>query len=253
MVTSAGFTRWGWRSWRREQRPTGSAFANLRSVLSNKPFLILLLAYIIGGFGSQLPATLFLYYVQYVLRSDLGGIFLLLYFGVGFLFLPVWVVVARRWGKRQSWIAAMAVNAGSFIGVLCIGAGDVAWYTAIVVCSGVGYGGVLAIPSSMQADVIDYDELRCGVRREGQITGLWLVANKIAAALGAGVALPLLARAGYIPNAEQPESAITMLKLLYGGVPCLCYGVAIVVACFYPITAASYAQIRAELDRRVSQ
>lgn len=238
------------RRWREDQRPTGPILLNLRAIAKNKPFMILLIAYIIGGFGSQLPATLFLYYVQYVLESDRGPLFLLLYFGVGFLFLPMWVWLARRFGKKESWIAAMTVNAGSFVGVLFLGAGEIGWYTLIVVCSGIGFGGTLALPSSMQADVIDYGELQTGTRQEGQITGLWLVANKFSAALGAGLALPLIELSGYVPNAAQPEAVVSMLRWLYGGVPCLCYGLAIFVACYYPINAKSFERIRSELASR---
>ena len=46
---------------------------DLRSIARNRPFVILLVSYTVSAIGSNLPATLILFYVQYVLRSDLAG------------------------------------------------------------------------------------------------------------------------------------------------------------------------------------
>jgi GPH family glycoside/pentoside/hexuronide:cation symporter len=55
----------------------------------NRPFVILLVSYTVSAFGSNLPATLILYYVEYVLQSHLAELFLLIYFVTGVLFLPL--------------------------------------------------------------------------------------------------------------------------------------------------------------------
>lgn len=239
------------RKWGESVRPTGSVANNVTELFKNRPFVILLLSYTIGGFGAQLPATLFLFYVQYVLHSTQGPQFLLLYFAVGFVCLPAWVWIASRWEKKQTWLTAMSVNVGAFLGVLFLGPGDEALYCLLVALSGVGYGATLALPSSMQGDVIDFDELESGKRREGQFTGFWLISSKLAGALGAGIALPVLDFTGYIPNAaQQPESTIAALRWMYAGVPCICYGIAIVVASRYPITRELHQKIRHEIEVR---
>ncbi|NIR14877.1 MAG: MFS transporter, partial [Desulfobacterales bacterium] len=78
--------------------------------------------------------------------------------------------------------------------------------------SGIGLGATLAIPSAMQADVIDYDELLSGARREGHYIGLWSITKKLAAALGVGIALPILGNVGYTPNVEQSEAVLLTLR-----------------------------------------
>lgn len=213
-----------------------------RSMLGNRPFGVLLASYTIAAFGSNLPATLILYYVQYVLKAENAEFFLLLYFVTGVVCLPGWVWLARRWEKKNAWISAMAINTGAFAGVYLLGAGDVAAYAPLVFLSGVGFGATLAIPSSMQADVIDYDELRTGQRREGQYIGVWSVARKLAAALGVGLALSILGSAGYEPNAEQSPQVIHTLRILYAGVPCLCSVLGILIALAYPITRERHIQ-----------
>lgn len=212
----------------------------------NPPYKILLVAYTVAAFGSMLPATLMFFFVEHVLQSERKELFLLLYLGTGVLFLPLWVALARKFEKKAAWLSAMALNTGAFVGALFLGSGDEIPFMVICIASGIGLGGTVAIPASMQADVIDYDEWETGTRNEGQLIGLWSIAKKLAQALGAGIAFPVLGMVGYVQGtgATQPQSAIWALSLLYAGVPCVCNAVAIVLAWKYPIDRATHLDIR---------
>jgi len=137
----------------------------------------------------------------------------MLYFVTGIVFLPGWVALARRIGKKRAWLLSIAINTGAFVGVFFLGPGDALIYGVLVFFSGIGLGATLALPSSIQADVIDYDELLTGERREGRYIGLWSIAKKLAAAVGVGAGLSILGLAGYIPNAEQPEAVLLALRV----------------------------------------
>lgn len=219
--------------------------ASFRSILRNRPFLVLLTAYAVSAFGSNLPAVLILFYVTYVLQGGSPEVFLLLYFVAGILFLPLWIRAAHRFDKKTTWLTGMAINTGAFFAVFFLGPGDVLPYAVLVTLSGIGFGAVVAIPSSMQADVIDYDELLSGQRREGQYIGLWSITRKLAAAVGVGLALPILGAAGYQPNVEQTPQVQLVLRVLYALVPCACSVLAFAVALNYPINGTRHAQIRA--------
>ncbi len=225
---------------RRAARNAAAAFAGLRDAFANRPFRILLVSYTIAAFGSNLPATLILYYVEYVLQDSRADLFLLLYFVTGILLLPLWVVLARRVDKKAAWLVAMGINTGAFLGVFFLGPGQGDAYAVLVVLSGLGFGGTVAIPSSMQADVIDYDELRSGRRREGAYVGVWSIARKAAAALGVGLALLILGSVGYRPSVEQTPEVVLSLRVLYALVPSLLNLVAIAVAVAYPIDRARH-------------
>jgi GPH family glycoside/pentoside/hexuronide:cation symporter len=216
----------------------------LRRLLDNRPFLILLVSYTISSLGSNIPATLILYYVDYVLQSPRAEVFLLLYIATGIAFLPAWVALAKRLEKKTAWLAAMAMNTGAFVGVFFLGAGDEVLYGVLVFLSGIGFGATVALPSSMQADVIDYDELLTGRRREGQYIGIWSVSRKFAAAVGVGIALWVLGAAGYEPNREQSESVVFTLRTLYSLVPSLCNAAAFAIALAYPIDRGMHRRIR---------
>jgi len=221
-----------------------------RRILRNRPFIILLASYTVAAFGSNLPATLILYYVEYVLQSTQADLFLALYFVTGVVFLPGWVVLAKRIGKKHAWILSMAVNTGAFTGVLFLGPGDAAVYGVLVVLSGLGFGATVALPSAMQADVIDYDELITGERREGYYVGLWSITKKLAAALGVGLSLSLLGTVGYEPNVVQSEGVVRTLRVLYAGVPSLCNIVALLIAMAYPISSRTHDEIRTAVEDR---
>ncbi len=239
----------------RERRPAVKSQAKglwrgLRQVSHNRPFVILLIAYTVSAIGNNLPATLILFYVEYVLESPMADFFLMLYFVTGIIFLPVWIVISRRTGKKAAWLASMAINTGAFVGVFFLGPGDAAIYGILVFLSGIGFGATLAIPSAIQADVIDYDELLTGERREGQYIGLWSISKKFAAAVGIGAGLSILGVVGYTPNVQQSAEVQMTLRVLYALVPSLCNIIAIAIACAYPISSRIHAEIRKAIAQR---
>jgi GPH family glycoside/pentoside/hexuronide:cation symporter len=244
-----------WCVWAIRERPLPETSATgvwkgLRRVFRNRPFMILITAYTISAIGNNLPATLILFYVQYVLESPHADFFLLLYFMTGIVFLPGWVVLARRIGKKNAWLLSIAVNTGAFVGVFFLGPGDASIYGVLVFLSGIGLGATLALPSSIQADVIDYDELLTGERREGRYIGLWSIAKKLAAAVGVGGGLSILGLTGYVPNAPQPEGVRLALRILYALVPSVCNLAALAIALAYPISAAVHQRILDGIERR---
>jgi GPH family glycoside/pentoside/hexuronide:cation symporter len=229
---------------------SGARRPSLREMLANRPFRILLASYTVSALGSSLPATLILYYVQYVLGAPSAELYLFLYFAAGILLLPAWIAASRRFGKRNAWVAAMSFNTCAFTGVFFLGPGDTTAYAILVSLSGVGLGGTLALPSAMQADVIDYDELHSGQRREGQFLGVWSIARKLAGAVGVGTALAALGAVGYVPNAEQSPEVVTTLRVLYALVPSLCNVAGIALALSYPIDETHHREIRAAIQAR---
>jgi len=230
--------------------PSLGLFSGIQQVVRNRPFVILLVAYTVSAIGNNLPATLILFYVQYVLQSDLADFFLLLYFVSGILFLPGWIYIARHTGKKTAWIASMAINSGAFMGVFFLGPGDAWMYGVLVFLSGIGFGATLALPSAIQADVIDYDELLTGERREGQYIGWWSISKKLAAAVGIGAGLAALGVAGYTPNAEQTQRVQFVLRMLYAFIPSLFNLLGLLVALAYPISDQIHAKIRVAIEKK---
>jgi len=190
-----------------------------RTLATNRPFLRLLTAFVLNGIANGLPATLFVLYVHYVLEApEWTGPLLLAYFLAGALGLPLWLRLARRWEKHRVWALSMAWASASFLWVPALGSGDTTAFLMICVLSGLSLGADMALPAAMQADVLDYDRAR-GEERPGLLFGLWAMAVKLALALAAGIALPLLEWSGFRTDAANSGAALTALALLYGLLP----------------------------------
>jgi GPH family glycoside/pentoside/hexuronide:cation symporter len=168
----------------------------------------------------------------------------------GILFLPGWIYISRRTGKKAAWLVSMGINSGAFLGVFFLGPGDAVIYGILVFLSGIGFGATLALPSAIQADVIDYDELLTGARREGQYIGWWSISKKLAAAVGIGAGLAILGMAGYTPNVEQTQSVQLALRILYALVPSVLNLVGLVIALAYPISDGIHRKIKQAIERK---
>lgn len=226
-----------------------AGMGGMREVLNNRPFRTLLIAYVLGGFGAALPATLIIFFTEEVLGSSRGPLVLFLYLCTGFLFIPLWVALSRRFGKKRAWLAALLLQTGAFIPVLALGKGDEMWYLILSMISGIGYGGTMVIPSSLQADVIAADVQSSGIRREAQFIGLWSIGKKLAAALGAGVAFPVLAACGYVRGGAASQESLVALSILYAGVPSLCNLLSFLVARRFELPALCFSGAERSGDR----
>ena len=185
----------------------------------NRAFLRLLIAYVLNGLANALPATLFLLFAQHVLQAEgQAGIMLVVYFVAGLAGIPLWLWIARRIGKHRAWALSMLWAAGIFIWVPLLGPGDAWLFIIICLFSGLSLGVDMALPASIQADMVDADTARGGGQRTGLFFGLWGMATKLALALAVGLAYPLLGLAGFEANASNTDG-VWALSLLYGLAP----------------------------------
>lgn len=244
-----------WRVPEPQQRGATASFsmAGLRTAWRNGPFRRLLLAWLLNGVANGLPATLVLFYVTHVLQApDLGGVVLLLYFGAGIAAVPLWLGLARRYGKHRVWIGAMLWTCAVFATVPLLGAGQTTAFLVVSVLTGVCLGADLALPPAMQADVIDLDTARTRQQRAGFFFALWGMATKLALAAAVGIAYPLLDLAGFDPGAAQNDrGALFALAALYAWAPVVFKLAAIAAMWRYPITAARQERLHARIMRRI--
>ena len=187
--------------------------------LRNPRFVRLAAIFLVNGVAAAIPATLVLFYVADVLqRPDLTAVFLVLYFIAGAAGMPGWVRIAAHIGKARAWLLAMLLAVTAFTSAWFLGPGDVTAFAIICVLSGLAFGADLALPASLLADVIDDDEGRDG-RPDGAYFGFWHLLEKLALALTAGLALPLLQALGYVPGVVA--DAGSALSWVYALLPCV--------------------------------
>lgn len=217
----------------------------IRTLYENKPFLRLFCAWFVNGLANGLPAVLFLLYMEHglAIAEDERPLYMLAYFLPAVLGVPVWAWLSSRGEKHRVWCLAMLIASVAFAVVPFLSP-DTAWIFMIVcVITGATLGADLALPPSIQADVVDYDRLKSGRDRTGVYFALWAMATKLALALSVGIAFPALDLAGFDPNADQPE-AIWALVVIYALFPVVLKVLAVMIVASFPISRRKHEIIR---------
>ncbi|MBW2279311.1 MAG: MFS transporter [Deltaproteobacteria bacterium] len=219
----------------------------LRRVLRNRVFRILLAKYASGSLTGAIPGTMMPFFTTYVLQPENPGawisFYLAIYFGLGFVCLPGWIWAARRFGKKQAWLASMIPGGtGSFM-LFFMGPGDFLLTGWILGWAGTAFAAGMTISPAMQADVIDYDELYSGKRREAQFGSLWSVMTKFIVIPSMSIPLAILAVYGYQPNVEQSDTVKFVISAIFGLAPASTAVIGFLIALLYPISERVHQQI----------
>jgi Na+/melibiose symporter-like transporter len=195
--------------------------------------------------ANAIPATLFLFYISYVLKApEYAGLFLFVYFICAAISVPFWLKVAKTKGKHKTWLWSIALSCCFFIWTPFLGEGDIWIYFVIALLTGFTTGCDLIIPSSMNGDLIEWDTNHSGFRRPGLFFALWGTTTKLAYALAIGIAFPLLDVFGFTAgNPSNSDLALTALACLYG-VPCVILKLIVFFNMqSYPVTEDEYENI----------
>ena len=203
--------------WRlREAKVAVGTSAALLGVLKDKRFVALLAVFALNGIASAIPATLLLFFVDDVLQAkEWEPVFLVSYFLAGALAMPLWVMLAARFGKVTAWGIGMVVAVIAFSWAASFGAGDRVAFLVVCIASGIALGADLALPPALLADAIERANAR---EQTGSYFGIWTFATKANLALAAGLALPVVSAFGYRPG--EPASNVAALTLAYTVLPC---------------------------------
>ena len=123
--------------------------------------------------------------------------------------------------------------------------GDTLATLFLIIWSGSSFGAGLFLGPSIQADVIDYDELHTGKRREAQYTAFWAMLPKFVAIPSAAIPIAVLATLGYKPNVEQTPEVVLAIRAIFALLPAFFSALAFVVAMRFPIDERAHQRIRA--------
>ncbi len=227
------------------------AFDGARTLIANRPFLRLLSAWFLNGIANGIPAALFFLYLEHGLGADeqIRPQFILVYFVAAILFIPLWLRLSRRLGKHRAWCWAMICACAAFVAVPWIPEGHFTAFAVVCVVTGMALGADLSLPPAIQADVVDYDEMKFGRSRAGLQFALWSMSTKLALAVAVGLALPGLEAAGFDPSAPT-DAGRRALTVIYALIPVVIKLTAIALIWRFPLTAEKHAVIRRKLNGR---
>ncbi|MEO0830785.1 MAG: MFS transporter, partial [Pseudomonadota bacterium] len=190
--------------------------SGVRAILGDKLSRRLLLLAFINAMPAAASSTLFLFFVESRLEAPgWEGPLLVLFFLAAALSAPPWSWLAQVYGTKRILLAAMVLAIVAFGFVLLLEAGDATAFALICIVSGFAVGADLTLMPALFAR-----RLAVVSPQGGQGFGLWAFVQKLTLALSAGILLPILDASGFASGGENPASALTLLTLLYAGLPC---------------------------------
>jgi len=221
-----------------------------KAVFRNKPYILILMTYIVHILGITVSSAIVIYYFKYILGDEAATTWAMVILIVtGMIFIPVSVAMSKRIGKKLTYGIGFIVMAIMLMVIFIFGQTMGVTFTLVMIFfAGTGFGLLYAMPFSIVADAIEYDYLRTGERREGAFFGVWTWGLKIGQALAIFIMGVVLEAMGYVPNI-MPQSASSQLAitLFLGPISAGLYVIAAVILYFYPITEEKYRKIQADI------
>ncbi|WP_169086355.1 MFS transporter [Paenibacillus sp. PL91] len=217
------------------QREEIGFLQSLKFTFSNKAFVL----FVIGSFFAQftfamLPAAI-PFFTKYVLGAseDSNTIMLGAIFVAAIPFVYIWGRLLQKWGARKTVMAAISIYAVAMIPFLFVSSVAAAAAAAAVI--GVGLAGLLVLLDVLLSEIIDEDETRTRVRREGMYFGMNGFIVKWGISLQAVVLGFILEATGYVKDAVQSEASVWGIRSMLSVIPFLALLIALLFFYLYPI------------------
>ena len=114
---------------------------------------------------------------------------------------------------------------------------------------GAASSGVLILPGAIEPDVIEWEQVRTGQRREGMYAGIANFSWKISTGLCFLLVGHLLHAIGYDGEVQPTLPVLNGLRFIYVVLPVILLTAAILVFRNFPITPQSYADIVKQIEQ----
>ncbi|XOB60869.1 MFS transporter [Campylobacterota bacterium DY0563] len=176
------------------------------------------LGYFFNNLANAIPATLFLLFIETVIKKEENSSeVLILYFLSGVLALPLWTLLSKKIGKKNVWIASILLASSSFIFVVFLEENDLLLFAIISIVSGLSLGADIAFPTAIQADLTQKIKT-INDNISGLVFGIWTMITKISLALSIAISFGILGLVDFDKQNLTTTSLLT-ITLLYGLVP----------------------------------
>ena len=197
-------------------------FRQFLTMLRERDLRVIVILYALAGLAEASSSGTFIFFVERALGlKGWASTLMLLQSLVVLIALPCWGAISHRLDKRRTLILVFAWQAASMAVALFLPTGMLWPLIAFLLIRSVGWGGDFLLLRAMVADVSGRDSAN-GLRRSGSYYALFNVTLKLAMSLGAGLALWLLAAAGFVPGAAiSSGGALDAIRLVYALPACL--------------------------------
>lgn len=220
----------------------------------NKPFrFFFAFALIIFTGNAFVTSSFVLYVTHYIGAPTIIGPIYLAYYGLVLLAIQPMVALSRRYGKHRTIAAATLVWCLFFFSIALLPPGAVTGFAVLMLLSALPAAAGLTLPVAVLADVVDYDTLKSGHNRTGLYFAIWSMVQKGSAALGVGIALPLLQALGFSATGDNDAQGLAAIRVVAFGLPVLPYVFASILLWYFPLNARRQTIIARRLAQKAAR
>ncbi|MDO4317849.1 MAG: MFS transporter [Lachnospiraceae bacterium] len=189
--------------------------------------------------------------VQVLHKKSMVGTLNAAYIAPMIVFFFLMAPIVKRIGKKNTNLLGWLLILLSYIPLLFA----MTSVPALIACSvlrGIGYACVMGVQFAIIGDSVEYGEWKTGVRSEGLVFSAQSFGCKVGMGLGSALIGALLSWSKYDGELTvQPDSAITVIKILYVGMPILVAILQMLLMIPYTIEK-EYDQMHKELEERAA-
>jgi GPH family glycoside/pentoside/hexuronide:cation symporter len=222
----------------------------LRRTFRNRDFRIVFVTFCLMTLSGAVGQSMQLFVVKYWLGMYEFFPIIALVFALSLaVSFPLWMLLARRLGKRRALLIGLGMGCVTPLGWLLVAPGDRVAMLLFMLVAGTVTGS-LTLAMSSAIDVVDFDEWETGERREGAYFGIWTLGLKSMGALGALLGGALLAWVEIDSRSVPSNEALGWLLLTVGPLQAVSHLVGFLVMRRFGFDATDVATVQAALAER---
>ena len=227
--------------------------SNVLSELSgNRPFRSSVIILLLSNTAAAIIASLLRYYLVDVMKLEaswqsyvIGTLFLSAILTIGL----IWVPMARKNGKQETFQRVVKGYVVVLLILPFLPVGNLLLLFPVAMMAGTFYGAALTLAWAIIPDVVEFDELKTGKRREGLFYGGASFAYKMATAIAALMVGYILNWIGYQSAvAGQADDTVIGIRAAIAVLPIICLVIAYMFSKGHPLTAEKHKKILEELE-----
>ncbi|MFW9937364.1 MAG: MFS transporter, partial [Candidatus Thorarchaeota archaeon] len=172
-----------------------------KETFKNKPFMVFEVANFSFTIAQTILTTAIYYYADYMLRLPgfLNSVPLILVFLMVFSFIIVFNKLVVKYGVKKTFISAILFTGVGFFLIFFFGWTFSSAITGFIII-GIGFSGYMLVNQVLVADIVDYDEIRTGKRRETTYSGINALITKPAISIANWLFLLIIDVFGFDPE-----------------------------------------------------
>jgi GPH family glycoside/pentoside/hexuronide:cation symporter len=221
---------------------------SLRYTLTSKPFWVFVsMNFLLTLMNAMATGSIF-YLADYVTQTSTLVLIIYLFIPLG-LGIPFSHWAVKYFGLIRAQQIYMAIGG---IGLVSLAFVSVDLIAISLIVAGFGLSGQQTITYNILGYVIDDDEVRTGVRREGAFFGANALLTKPAQSIALFLTAFILEQSGFITRAMnsgeiylgQPASALFGIRSIVGLIPGLAMIIGVLILAFFPIQGVRLANLK---------